>query len=204
MILVSHSAGSACLWPAAGEEDGWRCGMYEYIAIMDGDSLLKISYEDMVKYHGRFNIAGVAIAYKAIKLGFDRLTPGKVPRREDTGFFSGMSGSGVLDGAEMVLRAKTRGTLVVDPALGSENSATAGCRGRFYFEVRNAGQSIGLALKDGFVTDEFSGLAKGFNEGSLSPDQLLRLQALKEELAAAIMERTPEQIFDVVSSNGVQ
>ena len=175
--------------------------MEDYIEIMDGNALLKISYEDMVKYHGRFNIGGVAIAYKAIKLGFARLSSGKVPRREDTGFFSGMSGSGVLDGAEMVLRARTRGTLAVDPALGAVNATAGGCRGRFYFEVRLGTRTIALALKEGFVTPEFSMLAKGFNEGTLTPVQLNRLQEVKEELAAAILSKPAAQVFDEVSPN---
>jgi hypothetical protein len=176
--------------------------MADYIEIMDGKTLLRISYEDMIKFHGRFNIGGVAIAYKAIELGFARLSPGKIPRREDTGFFSGMSGSGVLDGAEMVLRARTRGTLVVDPALGAVNATAGGCRGRFYFEVRLGTQVIALALKEGFVTPEFTMLAKGFNEGTLTPDQLSRLQQVKEELAAAIMAKPAEQVFDEVRPTG--
>ena len=176
--------------------------MAEYIEVMDGDTLLKISYEDMVKYHGRFNIGGVAIAYKAIELGFARLSPEKIPQREDTGFFSGMSGSGVLDGAEMLLRARTRGTLSTDPVLGAEAATAGGCSGRVYFEVRVGTQVIALALKKNFVTAEFAELAKGFNEKRLTSEQLKRLQAVKEELASAIMERPAEQVFDVVSPTG--
>ena len=49
--------------------------MADNIAIVDGNALLQITYEDMIKYHGRFNIGGVAIAYQAIKLGFSKLSP---------------------------------------------------------------------------------------------------------------------------------
>ena len=174
--------------------------MAEFIEIMDGGTLLGISYEDMIKYHGRFNIGGVAIAYRAIERGFAILSPGRVPDRTETGFFSGMSGSGVLDGAEMVMRARTRGTLVVDPELGAAGAAAGGCRGRFYFEVRVGRQAVGLVLKEGFVTAEFAGLAKGFNDGSLNPEQLKRLQEVKEELAARIMDAPAGQVFDVVEA----
>ena len=174
--------------------------MADYIAIMDGNALLQITYEDMIKYHGRFNIGGVAIAYQAIKLGFSKLSPDEIPDREDTGFFSGMSGSGVLDGAEMVMRARTRGTLVVDPALGADAAAAGGCRGRFYFEVRLKDKKIGLVLKESFVKAEFADLAKGFNEGRLTPKERERLQELKEELAAAVMATPAEQVFDVVAT----
>lgn len=172
--------------------------MEEYIRIMDGDALLRISYEDMVKYHGRFNIGGVAIAYKSIWLAFARLAPDRIPCREETGYFSGMSGSGVLDGAEMVLRARTRGTLSVDPALGAEAAVAGGCRGRFYFEVTVGAKRIALALKAGFITDEFTALAKGFNEGKLAAAELKRLQVVKEDLAATIMSMPAEKVFDVV------
>lgn len=175
--------------------------MEDVIKIMDGETLLQISYDDMVKYHGRFNIGGVAIAYKAIWLGFAKLSPDRVPARNETGFFSGMSGSGVLDGAEMVLRARTRGTLAVDPVLGADAAIAGGCRGRFYFEVLVGMDKISLALKSGFITDEFTALAKGFNEGKLSSEQLKRLQIVKENLAAAIMRTPAEKVFDIVECN---
>ena len=101
----------------------------------------------------------------------------------------------------MVLRARTRGTLAVDPALGAVNATAGGCRGRFYFEVRLGTRTIALALKEGLVTPEFSMLAKGFNEGTLTPVQLNRLQEVKEELAAAILSKPAEQVFDEVSPN---
>ena len=174
--------------------------MNDFIEIMDGENLLRITYEDMIKYHGRFNIGGVAIAYKAIELGFAHLSPERVPERAETGFFSGMSGSGVLDGAEMVMRARTRGTLVVDPVLGAEGATAGGCRGRFYFEVSVGGQAIGLVLKEGFLTREFIELAKGFNDGVLTPEQLKSLQQEKEALAAKIMALPAGQVFDKVAA----
>lgn len=168
---------------------------------MDRETLLRISYDDMVKYHGRFNIGGVAIAYQAIRLGFAKLSPDKIPQREETGFFSGMSGSGVLDGAEMVLRARTRGALTVDPALGAEAARDGGCRGRFYFEVRVGDKKTALALKSSFITDEFTALAKGFNENRLTPEEAKRLQVVKEDLAAAIMSVPAADVFDIVGGN---
>ena len=146
----------------------------------------------------------MAIAYQAIKYGFSRLTPDRIPERKETGFFSGMSGSGVLDGAEMVLRARTRGTLVVDQALGADAAASGGCHGRFYFEVRVGNNKIGLVLKEKFIVDEFIDLAKGFNEGSLISSQLERLQTLKEDLASSIMATPTDQVFDIVIEETVQ
>ena len=49
--------------------------MEKYIRVKDRDTVLEISYEDMIKYHGRFNIGGVALAFKALELGLSKLVP---------------------------------------------------------------------------------------------------------------------------------
>lgn len=36
----------------------------------DRVGIVEITYEDMIKYHGRFHIAGVAMAYKVLELAF--------------------------------------------------------------------------------------------------------------------------------------
>ncbi len=47
--------------------------MKNVLMVKDRGNVLQISYEDMIKYHGRFHIGGVAMAFKALELAFERL-----------------------------------------------------------------------------------------------------------------------------------
>jgi len=50
------------------------------------------------------------------------------------------------------------------------------------------------------LTREFIDLAKGFNDGVLTPEQLKSLHQEKEALAAKIMALPAEQVFDKVAA----
>lgn len=173
--------------------------MNDVLRIMDGDTLLEISYEDLIKYHGRFHIGGVAIAYKLMELGFALLSPGSVPRRGSFSFASalGENATGVLDGVEMVTRARSRGHMKADQAVGEKTRAPLSANGgKFYFELGYEGKRLGLALVDGLVPEEFIILSKAAMAGSLDADGQYRLQEVKEELAASLMAQEAARLFN--------
>lgn len=168
------------------------------LRIMDRDTLLEISYEDMIKYHGRLHIGGVALAYKLMELGFELLAPDVIPRRGSFSFASalGEAATGVLDGVEMVTRARSRGHMKADPALGHKADAPLSANGgKFYFELGYEGKKLGLALTPGLVPDEFIDLSKAAMSGSLDAQGKQRLQELKEELAATLMSQEAAILF---------
>ncbi len=83
----------------------------------DRVGIVEITYEDMIKYHGRFHIAGVAMAYKVLELAFLVLfNEGEIPSRRKVRFLTGigMNGTGVIDAVEMATRAWTGGRLTAD------------------------------------------------------------------------------------------
>lgn len=176
--------------------------MKEFIAIKDRDMVLEISYEDMIKYHGRFHIGGVAIAYKALKLGFARLLkPGEIPRRDKVSFVSGLgeTATGVLDAVEMATRVRSRGKLSTDTELGKAVEAAIAPNGsKFYFELSYDGAKIGLALKEGLVPEEFIVLSKRAIARELDAAGAVRLQEVKEAMAADIMSREAEELFNCI------
>lgn len=174
--------------------------MENTLAIKDRDTILYISYEDMIKYHGHFHIGGVAMAYKAMELGFSKLIPEEIPSRDKVGFASalGESATGVLDAAEMAARVRSRGQLVVDTTLGREIAAppTPG-GGKFYFELTYDGKKLGLALKEGLVPEEFMVLSQKAIARALDEDGAKRLQEVKEEMAANLMAKKAEELFNL-------
>ena len=80
------------------------------LRIKDGDDILTISYDDVVKYHGYSMIGGVALAYKIMLWGFPKLTD-EIPERGHFSFLSGigLGGQGVIDATEMVMRVRSKG-----------------------------------------------------------------------------------------------
>ena len=46
------------------------------IQVRDQQDILSFSFDALVKYHGRFNIGGAAMAFRVLAEGFARLSPG--------------------------------------------------------------------------------------------------------------------------------
>lgn len=175
--------------------------MEKYIRVKDHGTVLEISYEDMIKYHGRLNIGGVALAFKALELGLAKLLPaGAIPERNKISFVSalGEDATGVLDGVEMATRAGSRGSLSADIAIGRDIDApTNPDGGKFYFELTYDGAKLGLAVKTGLIPEEFTGLLMIAMSRSLTDGELHRLQEVKEEIAATLMSSEAEDLFNL-------
>jgi hypothetical protein len=176
--------------------------MEKYIRVKDHGTVLEISYEDMIKYHGRFNIGGVALAFKSLELGLAKLLPaGEIPERSKISYASalGESATGVVDGVEMATRAVSRGALSTEVAFERDIDApTNPDGGKFYFEITCDGAKIGLALKAGLIPEEFTGLLMIALSRHLTPGELQRLQEVKEEIAAALMSMEVENLFSII------
>jgi hypothetical protein len=169
----------------------------ETLFVKDGFGEWRISYEDVLKYHGRRFIAGAALGFQALNLALSELSPGKAAERAKVRFFSGMPGIGVRDTAEMVTRCVSGGRYSVDTGAVEEDSAprTPGA-GRFYFEISYGTRMVRLRLKHGLVPDEFAPLALKDDAGTITPEELKRLQEIKENVAGYVVGHNPKEVFD--------
>lgn len=171
----------------------------EPLRVRDHGTELAIGFEDLVKYHGRRYIGGVALAYRLLEHGF-RLLGEPAPERERIGFLSGLgpAGEGVADAVEMATRARTRGSLVLDTSLVAEREAPeAPNGGKYYFEVVVGDKRVGLALRPGLIPPEFVALSRKARREGLSPAEETRIQELKEGLAEFILQAPVEDLFEV-------
>ncbi|MDR1978093.1 MAG: hypothetical protein LBQ42_05100 [Synergistaceae bacterium] len=167
------------------------------LLVQDEFGTYRIGYEDAVKFHGRRYIAGVAVGFQCLNLAFAELSEGKAVERAKVRFFSGMKGIGVRDAVEMVTRCVSGGRYVVDTSVVAEDSApgTPG-EGRFYFEVFYGTRMVRLRLKHGLVPDEFSPLCLKDEAKEIAPEELKRLQEIKENVAAYVIGHDPKEVFD--------
>ncbi len=162
------------------------------LVILDQGESVSISFDDLLKYHGRSSIAGVAHAFKAMERAFPLLSPGQPPERYDITVESGFPGGGARDAFEMVTRAATgdRYRLTSVPA-GAEPPEAPG--GHFYFRLGYRGTVVELVARAGLVPDEFLQLAC---REAPTPPEAARAQQLKEEMAERLLSLPADEVYD--------
>ena len=180
--------------------------MVEKIKVKDHNDIIEITYEDLLKYHGKQMLGGAALAFKIMLMTFPKLCD-EVPERGNFSFYSGIgcNGKGIIDATEMVMRVKTYDRLRLDLEYAEDKlGQLAPGGGRFYFEIGYNEKLIKLYLKEGIIPDEFitySKLAhkcKAENVPMKEEDQE-RLLVLRKELAKSIMEARPEDLFVIMA-----
>lgn len=166
--------------------------MTETIAVTEHGRVLTFGFEDMNRYHGGGSPAGVATAFKVLQRAFAVLSPDRPPERRSVVIRTAFRGPGARDGFEAVTRAVSDHRFAVDRTLVRPDLSRL--REDFVFVVSTGGASVTLALRDGFVTEEFIDLARTPNR---SADQESRLDWLKAVLAAQILATPAAELYDV-------
>ena len=162
------------------------------LVVCDQGWTISLTFDDLLKYHGRSSIAGVAHAFKAMERAFPVLSPGGPPERSDLTVESGFPGGGARDAFEMVTRAVTgdRYGLAVEARPGVPEAPG----GHFFFRLGYRGTVVDLALRAGLVPDEFLDVAC---KEAPTPAEADRAQQLKEEMAERLMGLPPEEVYDL-------
>jgi hypothetical protein len=152
---------------------------------------LAFSFADLMRYHGPGSPGGVAHAFKVMQRALPLLDPaGPVERREvvvETAF----GGPGARDAFELVTRAATGGRYRVDAALARAERGRA--LERFVFGLAYRGRAVTLAVREGFVTEDFIDLARRDRRSDAEEE---RLDVLKREMAERVMAAAPDQVYD--------
>ncbi len=162
------------------------------LVVLDQGGSISISYDDLVKYHGRSSIAGVAHAFKAMERGFPLLSPGEAPERSDITVESGFPGGGARDAFEMVTRAVTgdRYRLTSVPAAAEAPEAPGG---HFFFRLGYRGRVVDLIARAGLLPDEFVEVAC---REAPTPAEAVLAQKLKEKMAERLLSLPADEVYD--------
>ncbi len=179
--------------------------MVEKVVVKDCDDIIEITYEDILKYHGRQMLGGAALAFKIMLMTFPKLTD-EIPVRGNFRFYSGIgsNGRGIIDAAEFVMRVKTNNQIELDLDYCEDKPGqVAPNGGRYYFEIGYKENNIKLYLKEGIIPEEFmeySKLAKQCKDKNLpmKEEDLQTLLSLRQALANSIMESKPEDLFVII------
>ena len=162
------------------------------LVVLDQGDPIAISFEDLLKYHGRSSIAGVAHAFKAMERAFPLLSPDEPPRRDDITVESGFPGGGARDAFEMVTRAVSgdRYQLASEP---STFEAPAAPGGHFFFRLGYRGTVVEVVARAELVPSEFVEVAC---KDDPTPAEADRARQLKEEMAARLLSLPAEEAYD--------
>ena len=132
--------------------------MSDPLVVLDQQQAITFSFEDLMRYHGPGSPGGVAHAFKVLERALPLIAPDGPPERREIAVRTAFGGPGARDAFELVTRAVTGERYVVDPALALPERGRA--RERFVFRLAYRGREVTLAVRDGFVTDEFIDLAR--------------------------------------------
>ena len=167
------------------------------IEVVDRGRPIAFSFEDLMKYHGPTSPGGAAHAFKVLERALPLLDRHGLCERREIFVETAFRGPGARDAFEMVTRAVTGDRFHIDAALGRPERGRA--LERFVFRLSYREARTTLALREGFVSDEFIDLARTEQR---TADQERRLAMLKQEMADRVMARPASEVYDVTDPVG--
>jgi hypothetical protein len=163
-----------------------------YIDVVENGKPIRITVEDIHKYHGFHLPGGVAHATKVMQRVFPVLSPDGPPERREVSLRTCFPGQGLYDAFEMVTRCVTGGRMTIDESMTRhERGPTLAL---YVFEVTYRGKTVTAVVREGHVRDEFIKL--GFTENR-TPDQEARMVYLRQEMADRLLATPAEEVYDV-------
>lgn len=163
-----------------------------WLETLDHGEPIAISFEDILKYHGRSFLGGAAHGFKAMQRAFPLLCADARPERYEVTIATAFPGPGARDAFEMVTRAVTGGRYAVDLELAGDE-VVASPRGRYFFRFAYRAVVVDVTLRPGLVRDEFVELAR---KGAATPAEAERLAWLKQDMADRLMGLPAEEVYD--------
>lgn len=162
------------------------------IEVVEQGTLLRFSFDDLLRYSGPGSPAGVAIAYQAMRLAFPLLDPDAPLARRAIAIETAFRGPGARDGFELVTRGLTDGRYLVTATL--ERPERGSTLEQFVYRFGYRSRALTLLVRDGMVTDEFIAVARKDNR---SPSDEQHFTELKAAHAKAVLAAAPSQVFEV-------
>jgi hypothetical protein len=164
----------------------------ERIVVVDNGREVSFSFDEMLDYHGGGSPGGVAHAFKVLERSLPLLGSDRPLERRAIVIETPFGGPGARDAFELVTRAVSEQRLILDPALARPDHGRA--RERFVFRLRHGERSVTVALRPGFVTDEFIDLTR---QAIRTAVEEARLTTMKTEMAARVMAASAADVYAV-------
>ncbi|MDQ1391980.1 MAG: hypothetical protein QOF30_957 [Acidimicrobiaceae bacterium] len=162
------------------------------IEVVDQGTLLRFTFDDLLRYAGPGSPGGVAMAFVAMRAAFAHLDPDQPVQRREVVIETAFRGPGGRDGFEHVTRALTDGRYLVTDAL--EHPERGMALEQFVFRFVYRDRECTLLVREGVVTDEFVLMAR---KDDRTPEEEREFTAMKQGLADRLLAGQPETAFDL-------
>jgi hypothetical protein len=161
--------------------------------VLDQREPISISFDDLLKYHGRSSIGGVAHGFKVMERGLPLLAGGAAPERYGITIVTAFPGPGARDAFEFVTRAVSGDRYRVEEDVAGADHAPEAPEGRYFFRFGYLGTIVDLTLRPGLIRDDFIPLVRNQDR---TPADEERLVWMKEEMADRLMSLPADQVYD--------
>ena len=166
----------------------------EHITVRENGKTIRISYEEIMKYHGVGYPGGAAYALKVMQRVFPLLDGGQPPERRELVIETAFTGKGGRDAFEMVTRCVSDGRYHVDSDMPEARSAVESPGGHYYFRFRYRDKSIAAKLLPEFGHEEFNCISAKTEK---TPEDLQTLTRMRLELAERVLKAAPEAVYEL-------
>ncbi|CAH2598981.1 conserved protein of unknown function [Rhodovastum atsumiense] len=166
----------------------------QFVRVRDRDGEIAIGRDDLVRYSGPEQVVASALCLRLFGRAFADLSPEAPPLRTSIRVLSAFPGEGMLDGIEMITRARSRGALVVDPQAAAVQAPSAGI-GRFYFVVAVDDRARGYMLAPDLFTADFIRQVAAFQDGGGTAAERAAYQAAKHSLIGRLLGTGDDELW---------
>ena len=169
------------------------------IAIYDEGNLLKLSIEDIGKYHGDV-CACVVASFRATQLVISELWEDEIPKREDFKIISAHPSRGSQDAFEFITRAKTRGDFTLRLPKGTDIKNLSKDNWTFTFIRKSTGEQIRIQVKEKIFPQGskkfFTLRKKALFKNTPTEDEKEMFMLAKQKLKNAFMNLPLDRLFN--------
>lgn len=162
------------------------------LRVQENGKPLTYTFDDIMRYHGFAAPGGVGQAVKVLERALPLLDQGALVERREVWVRTPFGGPGVRDACEMVLRAITEDRFTIDRDMANPRGGLATS---FIFTLTYRGNSVTVALRDGFVSAEFAELGRKTDR---TPAEQERFNVLKQEMADKLLATPADEVYDVL------
>nr|WP_319515889.1 hypothetical protein [uncultured Cohaesibacter sp.] len=168
------------------------------VDLREGDCPLSFTREDFIRYAGPDQIIATALMFQMLKKASAELANDGLIERNALKVQVGFPGPGVTDIIELVLRGSTRNAdNITIKTEGLPEQAPEALIGRFYYEFEYEGKRIALWPVDGYFTEEFRNMVRGFQPRKGDDAEQSAYQSFKQDLISRLMATAPDDLFNL-------
>ncbi|MCK4643623.1 hypothetical protein KAU32_08300 [bacterium] len=171
-----------------------------FISISDEDSVLKISLEDVGKYHGDI-CPCVVIAFRATQLAISELWKDEIPKREDFKIINSLPTCGAEDTFEFITRVKRRNDFEIKLPEGTSNLTTSEENYTFVFMRKSTGEKITIKVKKEIfqkISDSFFDIRVKIKLKTATNEEKKEFKSAKHELKDIFMNSSTDELFEII------